>query len=619
MLLFAQITNAQERLTSYDFHVHHKISNPNARLKSSTTLLQLPFFDDFVQNKIYPVTDDNPNPKLWINSGAFVNFNYPINAPSYGCVTLDGLAGNGSPYSYVAMANGGADTLTSQPINLSKNKIGDSIYLSFFFEPEGNGDYPDLGDSLILEFYANGRKDTGWVQVWSHDGYSSDPKIDSFTQVIIPVADSMYLDSFFQFRFRNYATLSGNNDHWHIDYVKIDTGRRYNSFDIKDVAITNIPTRPLKNYFHMPWNQFEANVSSEMGNSVSYGIFNSNVSTQNIGSGCLVTNSLGIDSSYTPYSNNIPTDSVFTYSIALPYRIPSNLPQDVYCNRFVNEQFYFISPSSNTNNFLGNDTLNYHQFFTNYFSYDDGTAEKAWDVRGTLSEAALEYNLNIPDTLKAIQIHWAHMNVDQTTELINLMVWQSLDLVNSVNDVVLHTEAFAKPIYVDSMNGFSTYVLDTAQALPAGKFYIGFKQLIDSVNIGFDVNDVSNPHLYYKTTDGSSNDWDTTKFGRNGSIMMRPMFGKCIPQGTGVENIASQKNKIILYPNPTDAATTIQMPYQSNWNIAVFNMQGEMIMQNNFSENHATLSLNKFSDGAYFVRATDLIKGKIFSDKIIKQ
>ena len=175
----------------------------SGRMKSSKIkLLALPFFDDFIQNKKYPLTNFTPDTNRWINSGAFINMSYPINAPSYGCATLDGLSFSGLPYSTILNAWGGADTLTSQFIDLSKSKIGDSIFFSFFFQPKGLGDFPDVNgledDSLILEFK---NKNDNWVEAWGHGGYATDPNVDSFKAVLVAVADSMYLDSFFQFNF----------------------------------------------------------------------------------------------------------------------------------------------------------------------------------------------------------------------------------------------------------------------------------------------------------------------------------------------------------------------------------------------------------------------------------
>jgi hypothetical protein len=124
----------------------------------------LPFEDDFS----YPGPD--PDPDLWQNSGALVNFTFPINPISYGVATLDGLNGFGIPYdttSFNFNAVGPADTLTSMPILMGDHSPSESIYFSFFYQPGGLGDVPNsafynstnfnvpFGDSLVLEFKDN--------------------------------------------------------------------------------------------------------------------------------------------------------------------------------------------------------------------------------------------------------------------------------------------------------------------------------------------------------------------------------------------------------------------------------------------------------------------------------
>ena len=55
---------------------------------------------------------------------------------------------------------------------------------------------------------------------------------------MIVIDDSRFLHDAFQFRFRNYATISGNFDHYHIDYIKIDellSTSRYN-LQLNDVS-----------------------------------------------------------------------------------------------------------------------------------------------------------------------------------------------------------------------------------------------------------------------------------------------------------------------------------------------------------------------------------------------
>ena len=122
--------------------------------------------------------------------------------------------------------------------------------LLFYYQSQGLGDDPQTEDSLILEFnaiqsidtvllldsiisYTNISQDAmsisghalqidtvfDWKRIWSVPGNNI---VQEFEKMIININEFQYLYSGFQFRFRNKATLSGNYDHWHIDYVKLD-------------------------------------------------------------------------------------------------------------------------------------------------------------------------------------------------------------------------------------------------------------------------------------------------------------------------------------------------------------------------------------------------------------
>ncbi|MBK9213821.1 MAG: hypothetical protein IPO14_12990 [Saprospiraceae bacterium] len=90
-------------------------------------LLSLPFFDDFVQNKI-----DSTN---WTDGFVFVNYGMAVNPPSLGVATFDGINENGKPY---GGGHGLSDILTSSFIDLS-NQGSDSLFLSFFYSPKVMG------------------------------------------------------------------------------------------------------------------------------------------------------------------------------------------------------------------------------------------------------------------------------------------------------------------------------------------------------------------------------------------------------------------------------------------------------------------------------------------------
>lgn len=119
--------------------------------------LTLPFYDDFSNITIYP------DSSLWIDNEAYINAEfayYPIN---YGVATMDVIDSRGRVYMEASPYNFEADHLSSLPIRLDSvfdPDIGqmkvltpaDSVYLSFYYQPQGRGDVPLAHDSLVLEF-----------------------------------------------------------------------------------------------------------------------------------------------------------------------------------------------------------------------------------------------------------------------------------------------------------------------------------------------------------------------------------------------------------------------------------------------------------------------------------
>ena len=115
--------------------------------------LTLPFNDDFSNISIYPDT------AKWINDEVYINADFAVYPVNYGVATFDVLDANGdiypeaSPFSFIA------DRLISYPIRLDsiisegyEITPADSIYLSFYYQPQGRGDYPMSYDSLVIDF-----------------------------------------------------------------------------------------------------------------------------------------------------------------------------------------------------------------------------------------------------------------------------------------------------------------------------------------------------------------------------------------------------------------------------------------------------------------------------------
>jgi hypothetical protein len=136
----------------------------------SVTALKPPFMDDFSSYTGYP------NHEKWLDRQGYVNQGFAIYPPTIGVVTLDALNEYGQLYAHASHSPFSADTLTSNLIRLDSNftlqrpmQVGDSLYLSFYYQPGGGsknanaggwevvGDQPDHSDKLVLEFgYATG-------------------------------------------------------------------------------------------------------------------------------------------------------------------------------------------------------------------------------------------------------------------------------------------------------------------------------------------------------------------------------------------------------------------------------------------------------------------------------
>jgi len=244
--------------------------------------LNLPFVDDFARGV------GDPAPGLWSDAEAFVNQQYAYSPPSIGVVTLDAIdaAGEFPPNAGVVAYQ--SDELTSRPFYLEVEPA-DSMYLSFFYQSGGRGDTSggEFQDSLVLQFFApeQGQWKSAWNAAYSREDslmYERYPlenvqrRINTganghrkFFQALVPVKWPEFLTDGFRFRFLNYASLSpsnqvpsvrGNVDHWHVDFVRLDTARTHDDTTIRDIAFVKPLQSMMVNYESIPWSHYpEAN------------------------------------------------------------------------------------------------------------------------------------------------------------------------------------------------------------------------------------------------------------------------------------------------------------------------------------------------------------------------
>ena len=147
-LSMSQLCTAQEVLTGFN----HGQRQTSRHINSEGIFL--PFFDDFSHSRLYP------DSTKWTDCGALVNDGFPLCPPNRNAATLDALDANGCVYNYAISNAFIAEYLTSARIRLDSIMEpephtltpADSIYFSFYYQPQGNGMPPETHDSLVLQF-----------------------------------------------------------------------------------------------------------------------------------------------------------------------------------------------------------------------------------------------------------------------------------------------------------------------------------------------------------------------------------------------------------------------------------------------------------------------------------
>lgn len=573
--------------------------------------LSLPFFDDFSN---YATDEYYPKCSNWLSDQVFVNNRMAYNPPSIGVATFDGLNANGEPYNRSAnpiLGSRPADTLCSQFIDLSGKTAADQIVLSYFYQAAGLGDRPERIDSLLLEF-----RDTSgaWIQMRKYDGLTSLIPSDSlvpFQQALVPVLSGRFFHAGFQFRFRNYGTVSGNNDHWHIDYVYLDEGRSdsppvfYN-----DVAFRYGPVSALRDYSAMPWRQFEQSDLNDtllmrcFNHSSVTGTFDRDYQIVDTASQTTILNTPLPTVQYGPSPNGNDVLSGGFLGSLQPVAV--NGPTAFLSTyRILNPQAFQNDPA-----FSYNDTVQRYTVLDNYYAYDDGTAETRIIANAIGTLVAVEFEVAVEDTLRGVYFHMPHfLNRDASIDFINVKVWVD-DIANEV-----YSKDIERLEYVEGFNGFHFVRFTDFQDnptpiyLPAGtRFYVGWQQASNTpVPIGFDRNTDASARTLFNT--GTT--WDTLDF--PGAVMLRPLLDlnpAYVPIPTA--EVQSVDWQLQLYPNPAHTrlhlATTI--PVEETWRLRVLNTLGQVLYEGAWTE---MLDVQDWQAGYYVLQYWDVEKGAMQS------
>ncbi|MGQ0827085.1 MAG: T9SS type A sorting domain-containing protein [Bacteroidota bacterium] len=568
--------------------------NSSLRAASITDTINLGtkgFLDDFSYEGPYP------DSSLWLDNFVYVNRGFPISPVTIGAATFDGLNANGYPYNFNATTTsvGQADYLTSKPINLNY-PASDSIYFSFYYQPQGRGNDPEQADSLVLQFKNSG----GWKNVWAKKGSTLFSNDSSWTRVMIPIIDTAFLKNGFQFRFKNYATLSGSFDHWSIDYVYLKRFRAIGE-NLNDVSFVYNAPSLINAYTSMPWNHYQP---SFMKTSIPILLRDNDVVDKNVS----IYHNVYDQSGPPPvFSSPLTAHSIQPFTTVRYYTYTAgSLP--VFAAT-TNPTKYTFETVINTSGIY--DTLRREQLFSNYFAYDDGTAEVAFGLGGIVGALLAEkFTSTVADTLRCIDIYFNPAGTNATLYTFNFKVWNDF---GGKPGAAIYTSGILSPVYNQTGNDrFTRYYLASPVYLGAGTFYIGFQQNTDKfLGVGVDKNINTQNQIFYNTT----GTWMNSP--NQGSLMMHPVFGSAA-SFVGMNALKKQDNSITVYPNPANDKLYIRSNLGNKPEkiaYTIIDMFGRSVLENTLLIDEP-IDISNLSEGVYFIRT---INGEfLLTTKFIK-
>lgn len=589
----------------------------NVELKSTllnNDTLNLPFFDDFSYNSIFP------NNRLWEDKRVFINNNYSIKPITYGVATFDAIDEYGNVYNYLSSYPAIADVLTSKPIDLSTLSEQDSLYLSFFYQCGGLGEKPEARDSLVLEFLK--LPDNKWYRVWST---SSKSKTDTFYQAIIYVP-GIFRKKGFKFRIANYVSISpedfkggqgavSNGDMWHIDYVRLFKGTYEEHSKVYDISIINNLTESYIGFQSIPYSHINVAGYKNFRQTLPVTI-RTNSRSPDLGEYVAVglgyyfkdlKNNRFINEPYIEGIKNLKFDTIITFHDTL-----------ITLLQYDNTDYALVEIGTFLNNtpandYKFNDTVKRIEFYGNYYAYDDGTPEYGFGISGEGTYGAMvacRFKTFVEDTLRAVDIYFNKTKNDYNSFLpFKVGVWTMGN--DSLPQSLIDIEDQLYTYYPDSELQWLKFqrIYLKKPIFIKDYFFVGIIQMTEEfINIGYDVNTNSKNNIFYNIT----GQWQTlgSSF-KNGSLMIRPVFSKT--PLTALKDLNYIKNKSFIYPNPAKDYFKLKLNENDYLYIEIYDLRGTLIKI--FTNESEIFYVNDIPNGIYIIKVVS--GNKVFQDRLI--
>jgi hypothetical protein len=518
--------------------------------KSAGDTIDLPITDDF-SNK-----STRPNPAYWADDYVLISNTIPLGVKSIGAAVFDGTNEFGFPYNIKKNGSDSiADYLTSHYIRF--NNPPNNLMLSFLYQRGGNGETPEIEDSLVVEFWSP--IDSTWNQVWGAKGTGS---ATPFQAAAIPVDSNIYLNDGFRFRLGAYGARNGVFDIWNIDYVELDVNRNLSDTIVNEPAFVRQAPYLTGTFTHLPWFHYS---DAQLLNDLTFtyrrnGPIPAGGWSLNLGKYVLEKDGSQIKDRLT-----VPVVTVLDHDNDLDFSVPL---QPVNSGAITGEFELFMRTwfDGTAEGLRSNDTVERTIPFRNYYAFDDGTAERAYGILNQVNaRLAIEFEPLQPDTLKGIYINFAHAGVDATEEKFRIAIWNYDN--GEPGLPIFVSDSLYEPQYPYYHNGFIPFDLDTSIFIP-GRVFIGIIQpSVTALHMGLDLNTPNSTLKFY----GDGLTWYQSLV--PGTVMFRPYF-QYTPFDFSIDETELLESRV--YPNPASDWLVIETAFETaSWQL--INTLGQVV------------------------------------------
>jgi hypothetical protein len=260
-----------------------------------------------------------------------------------------------------------------------------------------------------------------------------------------------------------------------------------------------------------------------------------------------------------------------------------------------------------------NDSTESRAVLSNYYAYDDGTAEAGFGINagnqgGSTTYLAVRFDMPFQDTIGGVQLYFLPQQFDIRPQSFKLTVWSSLSPPN----IIFQQEVRSRAIY-DEKDAYITYFFDSL-VIAGPTFYIGYEKTgLRSMNLGYDFNNNNRDKVLYSLNGQEWLSLPNSIF--DGSIMMRPILRK---KNFGVGLTPPMKytkeEQALIYPNPTKGNFWIKnLPEQTD-EIRLIAIDGKLIRT--YRASNTAYSVEGIQRGIYLLQIVTR-DGRMQSSKLL--